>query len=305
MIVPVAILIVVAYPYLNQQIREHTNSLTQDTISLKGSISFILTRMESYLVPFDIVPYRRIIRWLMRLFLFSAAGYMIIRWIKGKINLSADDNLYFHLLITTLTVAVIFALIRYKLLPESLLMPRHTLILLIPFAYLFVCSLLLIPARQVQNLLLILLAVTGVFKVYVSNKDLVKDRDIPALVNYIESNERPEQPILIYPYYFALPFEYYYTGINEVHAVPKPINLSSKFMNEDYIIGSDEEFLAIVKEQTGNAADFWYVTSTSASNEKLFRDMQRLADKLSTEYIIKTKQEYRYNLYLYRFIAKQ
>jgi uncharacterized membrane protein len=302
MIAPVVLIFIVIYPYLTQQIDEHTQSLAENTISLKGSFSFVMARMESYLVPFDIVPYRRIIRWLLRIFLLSAAGYMVLKINKVKFKIPPENSLYFYFLVTTITIAVIFAAIRYKLLPESLLMPRHTLILTLPFIYLFISSLVLIPNRAIQYVILVLLIGFSTFKVYNSDKDLVKVRDYPSLVSFIESNEKPQQPVLIFPNYVALPFDYYYNGINKIHALPKSIDLSSNFTNEDYTIKSNDEFLNIVSKLTSGVNGFWYITTANTSDAKLLLDMKKLENLMSEKYEVKIKKEFKYNFYLYYYV---
>jgi len=57
-----------------------------------------------------------------------------------------------------------------------------------------------------------------------------KTYDFISVANYIKKIEQPGEPILVYRPAIALPFHYYYHGVNEIIPIPYPVRFDSSYL---------------------------------------------------------------------------
>jgi hypothetical protein len=102
--------------------------------------------------------------------------------------------------------------------------------------------------------------VLSVHSLYLINLPMAKHADLKHIAEFIEANEEPIQPILVYPGKMALPFSYHYGGENPVVSIPRPSNLDSDHLHVD-VLQSVDEVAQAVDRVPGEHERMWVIST--------------------------------------------
>ena len=85
-------------------------------------------------------------------------------------------------------------------------------------------------SRSLRNVIYGSISLYFIILLIIQYKNPVKVYDFKSVANFIESIERPHEPIFVYRPAIAMPFEYYYHGKNSITPIPYPVNFNSDYL---------------------------------------------------------------------------
>lgn len=147
--------------------------------------------------------------------------------------------------------------------PSAFSHPKHFIAMLIPWNLALVSALTAFRRTTVVVVITAIAAVNCLASAY-DYRQLAKRGDCWRVARFIEQNERPGEPIIVFTGEAAVGIKYYYTGLNRIVAVPKPFDLSGGSYNVRELALEDEcEFWQSLGERSDDRGYFWVVTDSS------------------------------------------
>lgn len=203
---------------------DRSSSFVEEKSLIEG-LRILWHHVLSYLLPTDILPVGEtsavsLVRlWIVRLGLVTAVGLIIARWRQVS-----TQTLGLAAIVATIFA---FLLLAYFLVGSWLIALRHASVLFAPFI-LFSATLIndLFPERGKTVSITARLGLTALTIIVIASftyalvnlyPGFTKKGDWERVGKYIEHNERPDQPIIIFHTYDALALPYYYNGVNRVY----------------------------------------------------------------------------------------
>lgn len=114
-----------------------------------------------------------------------------------------------------------FALLRL-LMPAELFVPRHTTVLFLPLLLLFASVAAGSPSRLARALLAVLLTI-ALAASWAQFSSGAKNGNFREVARFLETHERPEEPVLVFLSDMVLPLRQHYHGRNELMPFPRPL----------------------------------------------------------------------------------
>jgi len=107
----------------------------------------------------------------------------------------------------------------------------------------------------------VIFVVASFSQLYSTYQPLAKAGDWIRVAAFLESAEKPNQPILVFQTENAMPLEDYYRGKNTIVAVPRPIGLTVAW-NEAQVVQSDRDMEQDIASVPGNHPYIWVVNTS-------------------------------------------
>jgi len=238
--------------------------------------------------------------WIVRLAI-SAAIVLLIK----KRKLFDEKIIAFG---TICAVIVAFLLVAYFALGPIYVAIRHAAILFVPVLFfVFTAGKAISPEMRsekkssVKNIvpifLGILIAPFFLYSIFSLYPNFSKRGDWAKVASYIEANEKPSQPIIIFPNYDALSLPVYYKGANKI--LP-----DEKFVTWDFEAEPGSELSAkrqtdfVISEIPPEAGEIWLLTDESCEVSEQCRPLENFVEANYT--VIETKYFYLEKLRLLR-----
>jgi hypothetical protein len=219
-------------------------------------------------------------RWLLRLF-YIAIIVLIVR--SGR-RFFSRINLAVITLLGTLSFC--FALV-LSMVPEGLLIERHMVTIFLP-VLLFTFALVNCAGRRWRPIVLSLLLGFSAWTSYATYSSGTKDGSWNAVASFLETNEQPGQPVLVFHAGSALPLAYYYHGQNHIIALPRG-NRFDRFDLRDYVLHDGSEIRSALSND--HSETVWLVTDGKCSYVGVSYNCEILEDFVQRESDIVLKKE--------------
>lgn len=174
--------------------------------------------------------------------------------------------------IMTLALSVVY-LIAFTFLP-TLFHPRHNMVLFLPAVLSMVAALSLIPGRtRVQVLRLFSILLLSVYGITLVNSymPLAKTGDYVRVASFINNNESPGQPILVFNPEVEMTFRHYYRGPNQLVALPKPESFE-EFNWQDLVIKKEEDLVTTLSKLPSREAVWLLMDNKWLKNSPIYQE---------------------------------
>ncbi|KAB8320223.1 hypothetical protein SD81_000915 [Tolypothrix campylonemoides VB511288] len=229
------------------------NTLVADNpISLTLSVKHILKSLTNYALPISFTERKIYIRALF----FLLAGFIIFFYIKYHHFITRFHAAVFCInFISTIVLTIV--LFKMKILMERYLYP---LFLITELSILSIFS--LVPYFKRSKILTIWASIflffclSSLLTIY---KPLAKPGDYQQLVSYIMAHEKPNQTILAFPAYEVSPMSYYYSGINTIIPIPRPLE-KEHFNLSGIVLKDEQEIITALSYVPGNHKYIWIIS---------------------------------------------
>lgn len=218
--------------------------------------------------------------------------------VKDKFRAVNEKVLLFG---TLTTVVVAFLLTAYFLLGAPYIAFRHVAVLFVPLV-LFL-SVLLTSVLPRSFLIVFAVALALLFpysKIYKQYPTFAKRGDWARVARFIEENEKPNQPIVVFQNYDALSLPFYYKGQNQVLPNEKFFDWNAEDLLSSEKAYADQTAFVISKIPPG-APEIWLATEESCQTPETAAACRPLENFLEANYtVIETKDFYLERLRLLR-----
>jgi len=188
--------------------------------------------------------------------LLAGAAYLLLRTLTRR---SADPkrSLIMEPLVLTMSLVAGLVLVSFAAAP-ALLQPKHLIVTLIPWAmvaagFWALCSRVAYVTALSGVVLVNLVANVAEFRHVAKRGDSIR------VVQYIQENERTNEPILAFYPEVALGVRHHYSGENRIIAVPKKVNFSSYDLSQ-YVLPEDDAYWSSLRSDLSDSENVWVVT---------------------------------------------
>lgn len=209
----------------------------------------LIGSLDRYVLPLDFLAHpTRVYIAVMAIAVIAAAALILRR----RIHRGGDGIM---LAITGLACAVFSAGLYAG---HVVLLERHAASLMIPAAFSIVAALTFLPGRaqiRATNAWYVLVTLLSVASLIATYKSGAKPGDWARVAAYIESLERPGEPIAVFQAENTLPFGYYYRGPNRAIAVPHPLDFTSYDVTK-FIVRSPADIARVLPHGAGR---LWWI----------------------------------------------
>jgi Predicted membrane protein len=192
--------------------------------------------------------------------------------------------------VTAATVGA-FLLVAYFLLGSIYVELRHMAVWFVPLV-LFVFSLLamLLPRRS-WIFFVVLMAFFYSYSFYRSYAPMAKRGDWIRVARYIEANEKPNQPIIVFQNYDALSLPYHYRGVNKI--LPDKNFFAWSFEADPASEGAFRKQIEfVIGEIPPDAEEIWLATEETCHHEKTRKACQPLENYIEANYTIEKERDF-------------
>jgi hypothetical protein len=223
-------------------------------------LRFIYQRCEEYLLPVSDYLKGEPKRWTFRIGLIILL-YFTLKPIPKKIyQIMKGKKLYAWPIVISLFLIFSFLLTHIG---HYFLLPRHTAVLFIPLLILFLSIISLNNSKKYLTIWAYLIILIYGIALTFQYKPLAKPGDFIRVADYIMGHESSNQPILIFRREMALPFKYYYSGINELVPIPEKFNFQSDYNDKksDWALKSETEVANTISKIPDSPTSFWLLTN--------------------------------------------
>ncbi len=222
--------------------------------------------------------------WLVRLAI--AAVFIVLIKTKGKL---LDDEIF--ALGTIWTVCNLFLLLVYFFLGIKYVETRHSVNSFAPLILLVALLVTKILPKKLWIYVVILQAIFYIYAIAALYPNLAKRGDWARVGAFIERNEKPNQPIIVFTNYDALCLPYYYQGVNQI----LPDENFFRWEAED-APGSPGVYLKqtefIVSAIPPDAPEIWLLTGETCQKAETKAACQPLENFVEANYTVIDEQEF-------------
>jgi hypothetical protein len=212
----------------------------------------------------------RFLRYPLRLDWMSATLYMLVYsiYLAAMLALMAKyreklGDRHTMILIMTLVITLFF-LISINIVNNELVSITHTTVLFIPSLLMFFSVMSILPDEKRNKVLipafLVIFLVNSLYMVR-EYQPMAKLGDFRRVAEYIKKKERPGQVILIFVADMALPFSYYYSGMNLIIPLPNKMSLTQYDLN-DFVLKGEQDIAKAIEREGLEPRDVWMVNGT-------------------------------------------
>lgn len=249
---------------------------------------FLTFVLPTEIYPSDTASHFSIFRlWFVRL----AALAIIFLLIKNKRKKQNEKILVFG---TISAVIGLFFLAAYLLLGSEFVAIRHAAVLFAPVILLMAAILIEIKPQKnnlafiYASLSAVLLAIFYSYSIFALYPNLAKRGDWRRVAAFIEQNEKPGQPIVVFQTYDALPLGFHYQGVNKILPDERILEwgMEDKFGSPNSFT-KQIEFL--ISEIPLEAREIWLITDESCQKTEA---CGRLENFVQTNYTIEQTRDF-------------
>jgi uncharacterized membrane protein len=222
--------------------------------------------------------------WLVRLGAFLGA-FLLVKNSFRQLN----QNVFVSGAILAVIAAFLFGI--YLLLGKDYIALRHTTVLFVPLFLLVGSFLSAILPRRSWIFFAAVFAFLYPYSIYQSYPQAAKRGDWIRVARFIEANEKPNQPVIVFQNYDALSLPFHYRGANKIlpdekfFAWSPEANLSSAAAFQKQI-----EF--VVSEIPADASEIWLATGEVCQSAETRIACQPLENFVEANYTIEKQQDF-------------
>lgn len=198
-----------------------------------------------------------------KLLLLVVLVYMLWKYAAG---VKADPARTASLdpVILTVLIGSCFVALSFVSAP-SILQPKHLVVMLLPWA-LVVAGAWTLFRRSVAVALLTAIVALNVLASVDSFRHLAKRGDFIRVARFIEQNERPGEPIVVFYAEVALGFQHHYRGVNRTVVIPAPVDYQ-RYNLRDFVLPADADFWSSLESNLRDSERIWVVTDSFSDPE--------------------------------------
>jgi len=222
--------------------------------------------------------------WLVRCGAFLSA-FLLVKNNFRQLN----QNIFVLGAISAVVAAFLFGI--YLLLGKDYIALRHTTVLFVPLFLLVGLFLSAILPRRSWIFFAVVFAFLYPYSIYQSYPQAAKRGDWIRVAQFIEANEKPNQPIIVFQNYDALSLPFHYKGANRILPDEKffswspEANLSSEAAFQKQI-----EF--VISEIPADASEIWLATGEICQSAETRIACQPLENYVEANYTIEKQQDF-------------
>ena len=276
---------------IRQQFAINTSGFTEEKSIIEG-LKILWNHAFSLTFPIDPAPdsepsFITVVRiWFLR---FSVAA-VVLFLLKDKFRKANEKLLIFG---TTTAIITAFLLAAYFLLGVEYIAFRHVAVLFVP---LFLWSGLLTANVLPEKILVFFVVALAVLfpysKIYKQYPNFAKRGDWARVARFLEENEKPNQPIIIFQNYDALSLPFYYKGVNRI----LPDEKFFAWTLEDSPVSENafkDQTAFVISEIPPDAREIWLATEEVCQDKKTAAACRPLENFLEANYtVIETRDFY-------------
>jgi hypothetical protein len=237
-------------PFIHYQMTAHAAPVSYAQ-SWWEVLKFITWKLKDYVLPLSWDISLVVRSWVLRV-CYLAALYIVF---KKRRELTPGAIATWT--ITLVVASCFFVVARFS--GEMLLQMRHTLVLFLPLTLAAFSIVALAKNKRVVIVWTLVVLIFSLTSLYVRYKPMAKFGDWKRVAAYLASDEKPEQPILVFHAGAALPLERYYSGNNTILPIPRT-NTFERFDFNDYVLRDEREIIGALERTPGNHDTIWIVT---------------------------------------------
>lgn len=209
-----------------------------------------------------------------------------------------------HILIVFFTLLLLFGGV-YLLFGKSIILPRYMVALTIPLIFVFFYTLSLNGSSSWMvplggSTLIVLYGIISPLQFFPP----IKTEDYKAVSAFLEKNEQPGEPVLIFENIHELVLKHHYTGINILYQFPLEINMNEAWNHKKWAIKNPEQVEQFFSEKVNHPEVFWLITHEKESINQVQLNQHYLEDFLSENYLTIEDQRFRYTIRV-RYLQKK
>lgn len=173
---------------------------------------------------------------------------------------------------------------------------RHSCVMAVPVLFALISTYTLAQnstRRIIFTLWLIMTLILNTFSLVSAYAPLTKVGDYARVAKYLETHEIRSQPVLVFSPEIKLALSYYYDGVNQLIALPKPEDFQS-YDTGDFMLTREQEIRQALKFTSFPPQTLWLVTDTShiTRNDTYHQSYKILEAFINKYYSIKINQEF-------------
>jgi MFS family permease len=220
-LIPVLILFLPNFYFLSDNVKNFQSHDPGYSMNKKLSIVFI--SFENIILGLNIISTMRIIRWLVRvafILMVVASFFKVYKKPNNELNLR-NYNLLLIISVFSLVFFVLFTLIsgmRFNLRYLAISFPSIVLLFVI-FNY---------QSGFLKNIIYGVLSIYFLALLTLKYSVPIKSYDFEYIAKFVEQIEEPCEPLLFNSRTISIPFQYYYTGKNELAQLPDSFKLEKE-----------------------------------------------------------------------------
>ncbi|MGI8640263.1 MAG: hypothetical protein ACR2MG_09905 [Pyrinomonadaceae bacterium] len=281
-----------------QQFAINTSGFTAEKSIVEG-IRILWHHAFTLTFPIEPAPAESSVISIIRIwFIRLTAAAVVFLLIKNKFRAASEKVLMFG---TITTVVIAFLLTAYFLLGTGFVAFRHVAVLFVPLV-LFLGVLLtdVLPRRYLIIFAVVLALLFPYSKIFKQYPNFAKRGDWARIARFIEQNEKPNQPIIIFQNYDALTLPFHYRGINKILPDENFFAWSAEnsYSNENAFA---DQTTFVISEIPPEANEIWLATEEVCQTAETKAACRPLENFVEANYtVIETKDFYLERLRLLR-----
>jgi uncharacterized membrane protein len=282
-----------------RQFADNADDFIETKLIVVGAI-VILDQLRDFVFPIQLssVADSSVVSVIRLCFLGLSAAAIVFFFFKNKFRPVDEKVLLSGAFVLT---ASVFLLAAYLALGSAYLAPRHFSVL---FAPVFLFASVLIGNSLPRKITIVFVVAFAVLfpysQIYKQFPNLSKRGDWARVARFIELNEKPNQPIIVFRNYDALSLPVYYKGVNRI----LPDEKFFAWSQEDDLTSENAFRLQteyIISRIPTDAEEIWLATEEICHFEKTKAACRLLENYVEANYtIVETKEFYKEKVYLLR-----
>jgi len=217
--------------------------------SIVDCLKFAVLRVLDYAIPAGLLRESEgLQREIVTLVVVAAVLVVMVRRYRDPISKEVVAVLT---MTAVLTAVFAFLFSRFGL---DLLKYWHTTVLLVPTLLASFAVVMAAGKRRALAVWVVALLLGDVYNGYLTYRSLAKPGDFSRVAEFIQENERPDEPILFFVSETAEPFSHYYTGINSLVPLPRAEEFDTYDVRE-FALENEEDIRLALQNLQGRS--FW------------------------------------------------
>ena len=267
-LIPVVLLFLPNFLFLQDEVQMHQQTISGNS-TLKTLIEVLYTPQD-FLLALQLVPFGRWARWLIKAVI--ALSMLFAYYKLYEKHRAGTDDLFERLNILLFSAGFLIILYCVVVVLTHIVYSAKYMAIVLPFvllAYLLYKQ----YHKGLQRLLFIGCSLYFAMLLFLFYQVPVKDYDYKYAVKYVNTIERPGEPLVFYNNLIALPFSNYYTGKNVIVPLPHPVTFDSNYITNIHDTAALDFTL---NQKIRNAASFLFISNdidTIAVNKNMNRAM--------------------------------
>ncbi len=268
------------------QFSDHTSSIKQYS-SLVDSLRGLFRRLGYYGLPISWLPPAFREHWLLYVIITSVLLMIVIKY-RASIS-----QTHVFIWVSTFVVFTLFVIVRMRL-SQELIEPRHTAILFLPSIFSIAAVMSLIEEKHRRKITIawaITLILLGTGSLYSSYKPLAKYGDYIRVAEYIMSEEKPNQPIVIFNAEAKIALRNYYAGKNPLVAIPKDEDFKS-YDPQNFVFRDEKDLFSSLAVIPNDFTKIWVVNNYLCKFLDVDYGCDLFEESLQKYYSVETRREF-------------